>query len=153
MAAHKGRIAVIGFRSGYRQPQRLTILSPLPGALFELFSTVAQRRTIMVWADSAVRITRNTEMRGDFAVRVVNRLHREIDLWLVIFGRMNLSGDTAIRVVRPVRSQFDTSIRSYRRHAVAMDTAQLITMPAGLLADTWQVLFAVLIDQDHEIQT
>ncbi|MDX9897033.1 MAG: hypothetical protein RBS34_16400 [Desulfofustis sp.] len=153
MAAHKGKFADIGLRSGYRQPQALTILPSVPGALFELFSNVAQRRTIMVWADSAVRITRETEMRAECAVRVINRLHSETDLWLVIFGRMDLSGDTAIRVVRPVRSLFDTSIRSYRRHAVAMVTAQRITMPADLLADAGQTIFAVLIDQDHEIQT
>jgi hypothetical protein len=152
VAAHKGNFADTGLRSGYRQPQALTILPPLPGALFELFSTVAQRRTIMVWADSAVRITRNAEMRADFAVRVINRLHREIDLWIVIFGRIDLSGDTNIRVVRPVRWQFDTGIRSFRHLAAQMDTAQRITIPAGLLADAGQTIFAVIIDQDHEIQ-
>lgn len=153
MAAHKGKSADIGLRSGYRQPQTLTILPSVPGALFELFSNVAQRRTIMVWADSAIRVTRNTELGADLSIQVINRLHREIDLWLVFFGRIELSGDTAIRVVRPVRSQFDTSIRSYRHHASAMDTAQRITKPAGLLADAGQTIFAVLIDQDHEIQT
>ena len=35
----------------------------------------------------------------------------------------------------------------------AVEMQQRIAIPAGLLADTRQILFAVLIDQDHEIQT
>ena len=47
----------------------------------------------------------------------------------------------------------DTSVRTSGAHISRSDTVQRIAIPAGLLADTRQILFAVLIDQDHEIQT
>jgi len=153
VAAHKGQLADIAVRTGIRRPQMLTVLPPRPGSLFELFTEAPSRRTVMVWADSAVRVTHEVEAVSDLAVRVTNNLHRELDLQLVIFGRKDFDGDTALRVVRPVEWQFDTGIRSFGHPDVKMDTAQRITLPAGLVADTRQIIFAVLIDQDHEIQT
>jgi hypothetical protein len=146
-------MADIAVRTGIRRPQTLTILPSRPGSIFELFSEIPARRTVMVWTDSAVRVTYEVEATSDLAVRVTKHLHREPDLQLVIFGRKGFNCDTALRVVHPVQWQFDTSIRSFGHPAVQMDTAQRITVPAELLADTWQVIFAVLIDQDHEIQT
>ena len=153
MAAHKGRLADIGVRRGIRQPQTLTVLPPRPGSQFELFTEAPARRTVMVWADSAVRVTHEVEAFSDLAVRVSNKLHRESDLQLVIFGHKGFDCDTAVRVVRPVEWQFDTAIRAFGHPAIQMDTAQRITSPAGLVADARQVIFAVLIDRDHEIQT
>ncbi len=153
MAAHKGQLADIAVRKGIRHPQALTVLPSRLGSLFELFTEIPARRTVMLWADSAVRVTHQAEAVSDLSVRVTNHLHREPDLQLVIFGRKGFDCDTAVRVVRPVEWQFDTSIRSFGHPAVQMDTAQRITVPAGLLADARQVIFAVLIDQDHEIQT
>jgi hypothetical protein len=153
VAAHKGQLADIFFRKGIRHPQALTVLPSRPGSMFELFKEAPVRRTVMVWANSAVRVAHEIEAVTDLAVRVTNHLHREPDLQLVIFGRKDFACDTAVRVVRPVQWQFDTSIRSYGHPAVQMDTAQRITMPAGFVTGTRQIIFAVLIDQDHEIQT
>jgi hypothetical protein len=153
VAAHKGRLADIAVRKGIRHPKALTVLPSRPGSLFELFTKAPDRRTVMLWTDSAVRVTHEIEAVSDLAVRVTNHLHRESDLQLVIFGSKSFDCDTALRVVRPVQWQFDTSIRSFGHPAVQMDTAQRITKPAGLLADARQIIFAVLIDQDHEIQT
>lgn len=153
MAAHKGRMADIAVLMGIRQPQAMAVLSSRPGSLFELFTEAPARRTVMVWADSAVRITHEIEAVSHLAVRVANHLHRESDLQLVIFGRKGFECDTAVRIVRPVVWQFDTGIRSFGHLAVQMDTAQRITRPSGLVADARQIIFAVLIDQDHEIQT
>ncbi|MEJ2592494.1 MAG: hypothetical protein P8178_14055 [Candidatus Thiodiazotropha sp.] len=153
MAAHKGRMADIAVRTGIRHPQALTVLPSRPGSLFELFTEAPVRRTVRVWADSAVRVTHEIEAVSDLAVRVTNHLNREPDLQLVIFGRKDFDCDTAVRIVRPVQWQFDTSIRSFGHPTVQMDTAQRITRPEGLLADARQVIFALLIGQDHEIQT
>jgi hypothetical protein len=153
VAAHKGRMADIAVRTGIRRPQTLTVLPSRPGSLFELFTEAPTRRTVMVWADSAVRVTHAVEAVSDLAVRITNLLHREPDLQLVIFDRKGFDCDTAVRVVCPDEWQFDTSIRSFGHPAIQMDTAQRITMPADLLSDAWQIIFAVLIDQDHEIQT
>ena len=152
MAAHKGKFADIAVRTGIRQPQAMAVLPSRPGSLFELFTEAPARRTVMVWTDTAVRVTHEVEAVSDLEVRVNNHLHRDPDLQLVIFGRKGFDCDTVLRVVRPVQWQFDTSIRSLGHLTVQMDTAQRITMPAGLLTDTWQIIFAVLIDQDHEIQ-
>ncbi len=153
MAAHKGQLADIAVRTGIRRPQLLTVLPPRPGSLFELFTETPARRTVMVWADSAVRITYEVDAVSDLAVRVSNKLNQEPDLQLVIFGHTGFACDTAVRVVHPVVWQFDTGIRSFGHPVVQMDTAQRITMPADLVTDTRQIIFAVLIDQDHEIQT
>ena len=84
---------------------------------------------------------------------VHNHLNRNTDLWLVIHGRMGVDADTAVRVTRPWLRSIDTSVRTSGAHSSRSDTVQRIAIPAGLLADTSQILFAVLIDQDHEIQT
>jgi len=84
---------------------------------------------------------------------VHNHLNRSSDLWLVIHGRMGVDADTAVRVTRPWLRSIDTSVRTSGAHISRSDTVQRIAIPAGLLADTRQILFAVLIDQDHEIQT
>jgi hypothetical protein len=153
VAAHKGLMADIEVRTGIRRPQTLAVLPSRSGSLFELFTETSARRTVMVWADSAVRVTHEVESVSDHAVCVTNHLHQDLDLQLVIFGRKGFDGDTALRVVRPVQWQFDTSIRSFGHSAVQMDTAQRITMPTGLVTDARQIIFAVLINQDHEIQT
>jgi len=153
VAAYKGRMADIAVRAGIRRPQTLTVLPSRPGSLFELFSEIPARRTVIVWADSAIRVTHEVGAVSDLSVRVTNHLHREPDLQLVIFGYKGFECDTAVRVVHPVEWQFDISIRPFGHPVVQLDTAQRITKPAGLLADAGQVIFAVLIDQDHEIQT
>ena len=82
-----------------------------------------------------------------------NRLNRSSDLWLVIHGSLGVDADAAVRVTRPWLRSIDTSVRTSGAHISRSDTVQRIAIPAGLLADTRQILFAVLIDQDHEIQT
>ena len=84
---------------------------------------------------------------------VHNHLNRNTDLWLIIHGRLGVDADTAVRVTRPWLRSIDTSVRTSGAHISRSDTVQRIAIPAGLLADTRQILFAVLIDQDHEIQT
>lgn len=84
---------------------------------------------------------------------VHNRLNRSSDLWLVVHGRLGVDADAAVRVTRPWLRSIDTSVRTSGAHTSRSDTVQRIAIPAGLLADTRQILFAVLIDQDHEIQT
>ena len=153
MAVHKGQLASITTRRGTRLPELLYIGAAQPGALFELFSGAPARRTVMVRADSAVRVAHRLERRSDLALRVNNRLNRNTDLWLVIHGRLGVDADTALRVTRPWQRSIDTSVRTSGAHISRSDTVQRIAIPAGLLADTRQILFAVLIDQDHEIQT
>ena len=153
MAVHKGQLASITTRRGIRRPDLLAIGAAQPGALFELFSGAPARRTVMVRADSAVRVAHLLERRSDLALRVNNHLNRNTDLWLVIHGRLGVDADTALRVTRPWQRSIDTSVRTYGAHISLSDTVQRIAIPAGLLADTRQILFAVLIDQDHEIQT
>jgi len=82
-----------------------------------------------------------------------NRLNRSADLWLVVHGLLAVDADAAVRVTRPWLRSIDTSVRTSGAHISRSDTVQRIAIPAGLLADTHQILFAVLIDQDHEIQT
>ena len=146
MAVHKGQLASITTRRGIRRPELLAIGAAQPGALFELFSGAPARRTVMVRAH-------RLERRSDLALRVNNRLNRSTDLWLVVHGRLGVDTDAAVRVTRPWLRSIDTSVRTSGAHISRSDTVQRIAIPAGLLADTRQILFAVLIDQDHEIQT
>ena len=107
----------------------------------------------MVRADSAMRVAHRLEHRSDLALRVNNRLNRSADLWLVVHGRLGVDTDAAVRVTRPWLRSIDTSVRTSGAHISLSDTVQRIAIPAGLRADTRQIMFAVLIDQDHEIQT
>jgi hypothetical protein len=84
---------------------------------------------------------------------VNNRLNRSADLWLVVHGRLGVDADASVRVTSPWQRSIDTSVRTSGAHISRSDTVQRIAIPAGLLVDTRQILFAVLIDQDHEIQT
>lgn len=98
-------------------------------------------------------VAHRLERRSDLALRVNNRLNRSADLWLVVHGRLGVDADAAVWVTRPWLRSIDTSVRTYGAHISLSDTVQRIAIPAGLLADTRQILFVVLIDQDHEIQT
>ncbi len=124
-------------------------------------------RGILAEMDLACRIQRSIEVAAQAQVGVLaeiarivrtgqvihNRLNRNTDLWLIIHGRLGVDADTAVRVTRPWLRSIDTSVRTSGAHISRSDTVQRIAIPAGLLADTRQILFAVLIDQDHEIQT
>jgi hypothetical protein len=153
VAVHKGRLASITTHGGIRRPQPLAIGATLPGAVFELFSGTLARRTVRLRADSAVRVTHRLEHRSDLSLHVSNRLNRSADLWLVIQGRLGIDADAAVRVLRPWQLNIDTGVRTSGAHISRSDTLQHIAIPAELLADTRQILFALLIDQDHEIQT
>lgn len=153
MAVHKGQLASIATRRGTRRPGLLAIGTAQPGALFELFSGAPARRTVMVRADGAMQVAHRLERRSDLAFRVNNHLNRSSDLWLVVHGRLGVDVDAAVRVVRPWLRSIDTGVRTSGAHISRSDTVQRIAIPAGLLADMRQILFAVLIDQDHEIQT
>ena len=153
MAVHKGQLASITTRRGTRRPELLSIGAAQFGALFELFSGAPARRTVMVRADSAMRVVHRLERRSDLALRVNNRMNRSADLWLVVHGRLGVDVDAAVRVTSPWQRSIDTSVRTSGAHISRSDPVQRIAIPAGLLADTRQILFAVLIDQDHEIQT
>jgi len=124
-------------------------------------------RGIFAEMDLACRVQRSIEVATQAQVVVLaeiariirtgqvihNRLNRNADLWLVIHGRLGVDADTALRVTRPWQRSIDTSVRTSGALISRSDTVQRIAIPAGLLADTRQILFAVLIDQDHEIQT
>ena len=124
-------------------------------------------RGILAEMDLACRIQRSIEVAAQAQVGVLaeiarivrtgqvihNRLNRNADLWLVIHGRLGVDADTALRMTRPWQRSIDTSVRTSGAHISRSDTVQRIAIPAGLLTDTRQILFAVLIDQDHVIQT
>jgi hypothetical protein len=124
-------------------------------------------RGIFAEMDLACRVQRSIEVATQAQVVVLaeiariirtgqvihNRLNRNADLWLVIHGRLGVDADTALRVTRPWQRSIDTSVRTSGALISRSDPVQRIAIPAGLLADTRQILFAVLIDQDHEIQT
>jgi hypothetical protein len=124
-------------------------------------------RGILAEMDLACRIQRSIEVAAQAQVGVLaeiarivrtgqvihNRLNRNTDLWLVIHGRLGVDADTALRMTRPWQRSIDTSVRTSGAHINRSDTVQRIAIPVGLLVDTRQILFAVLIDQDHEIQT
>ena len=104
MAVHKGQLAPITTRRGIRRPELLTIGAAQPGTLFELFSEAPARRTVMVRADSAVRVAHRLERRSDLALRVNNRLNRSADLWLVVHGRLGVDADQPHRIkYKPLR--------------------------------------------------
>ena len=124
-------------------------------------------RGILAEMDLACRIQRSIEVAAQAQVGVLaeiarivrtgqvihNRLNRNADLWLVIHGRLGVDADTALRMTRLWQRSIDTSVRTSGAHISRSDTVQRIAIPAGLLTDTRQILFAVLIDQDHVIQT
>ena len=153
MAVHKGQLASITTLRGIRRPELLAIGAAQPGTLFELFSGAPARRTVMVRADSAMRVVHRLERRSDLAFRVNNRLNRRAEAVGPRQQHHRHDADTALRVTRPWQRSIDTSVRTSGAHISRSDTVQRIAIPAGLLADTRQILFAVLIDQDHEIQT
>jgi len=134
-------------------------------------SEMDTRQVLLRWffaeMDLACRIQRSIEIAAQAQAVVLaeiariirtgqvihNHLNRNTDLWLVAHGRLGVDVDAAVRVTRPWLRSIDTSVRTSGAHINRSDTVQRIAIPAGLLVDTRQILFAVLIDQDHEIQT
>ncbi|MGI6459901.1 MAG: hypothetical protein ACOX5J_07365 [Candidatus Hydrogenedentales bacterium] len=134
-------------------------------------SEMDTRQVLLRWIfaemDLACRIQRSIEVAAQAQAVVLaeiariirtgqvihNHLNRNADQWLVIHGRLGVNADAAVRVTHPWLRSIDTSVRTSGARINRSDTVQRIAIPAGLLADTRQILFAVLIDQDHKIQT
>ena len=120
-------------------------------------SEMDTRQVLLRWIfaemDLACRIQRSIEVAAQAQAVVLAEIARIVRTGQVIHGRLGVNADTAVRVTHPWLRSIDTSVRTSGAHINRSDTVQRIAIPAGLLADTRQILFAVLIDQDHEIQT
>ena len=122
---------------------------------------------ITVDIDISARVTRLWSKDLDANIRVIRVITLRVETQLIVYcdferllptrqaidEQIGFSGDVVAVITHRTDGKADTRMTVFGAHISRSDTVQRIAIPAGLLADTRQILFAVLIDQDHEIQT
>ena len=103
--------------------------------------------------DANIRVIRVITLRAETQLIVCCDFERLLPTRQAIDEQIGFSGDVVAVITHRTDGKADTRMTVSGAHISRSDTVQRIAIPAGLLADTRQILFAVLIDQDHEIQT
>lgn len=103
--------------------------------------------------DANIRVIRVITLRAETQLIVYCDFERLLPTRQAIHEQIGFSGDVVAVITHRTDGKADTRMTVFGAHISRSDTVQRIAILAGLLADTRQILFAVLIDQDHEIQT
>ena len=103
--------------------------------------------------DANTRVIHVIMLRAETQLIVHCNFERYLPTRQAIHEQIGFSGDVVAVITHRTDGKADTRMTVFGAHISRSDTVQRIAIPAGLLADTRQILFAVLIDQDHEIQT
>jgi hypothetical protein len=152
VAEHKGIISRPAVLRGIRKPEFQATLPSVKGAYFDLFGPRDLRRTIVILADTSVRASKLNVSATDHLVLVTNRLKQDADTWLVIPRAFQQMGSAAVRVTHPQEALLDTAVRVSGSRGWFADTSQQLDQSFNRSADTGQILFNVIINEQHEIQ-
>ena len=113
-------------------------------------------RVTRLWSkdlDANIRVIRVITLRAETQLIVCCDVERYLPTRQAIHEQIGFSADVVAVITHRTDGKADTRMTVFAAHTSRSDTVQRTAIPAGLLADTRQILFAVLIDQDHEIQT
>ena len=108
---------------------------------------------ITIDIDISAMVNRPWSKDLDANIRIICNFERYLPTRQAIHEQIGFSGDVVAVITHRTDGKADTRMTVFGAHISRSDTVQRIAIPAGLLADTRQILFAVLSAQDHAIQT
>lgn len=153
MAVCEGKRLTLTLKSAFAGPRPRVSLTKGQGAIYELSFPATPNRTIMVWAETAVRVWRVYDQGYHEPIRIIRPIAPRLDTQAAVFNRLDQASDTAIRAYRHCRGLMDTAVRATHRAQIRDDTFQRIVARAKAPSQTHQTIFNVLINESHVIET
>ncbi|MEE9367973.1 MAG: hypothetical protein V3V05_03810 [Pontiella sp.] len=154
MAAHKGKIiSPVPVGGGIRRPQFMESRPPMLGAYFDLLAPRDSRRTIVVQTTTSIRVTSQRVFECDQQSIVLNQLNQDADTWMAIDQAFRQSPATAVRVTHPCQYSLDTAFQISGSRGLVVDSAQHLQQATERTAEVGLIVFNVIINEQHEIQT
>ena len=153
MAIRSGnRFAVAPF-AGPVVPMNRARMPAFPAVVFEAVGAASTTRTIRRDTDAALRITAEVDAPADIQAVIVRPVLRSFDLrgWVVRFP--TVLSDATLRIHRPVERLSDTRSAVFAEIERTADSRQLVVRETAPQTEARQTVFAVLIREDHTIQT
>jgi hypothetical protein len=134
-------------------PMNRAQMPAFPAVVFEAVGAASETRTIRRDTDAALKITAEVNAYADIQAVVTRFILRSFDLrgWVVRFPAV--LSDAAVRVHRPIERRSDTRFVVFAEIERTVDSKQLVVRETARQAEVRQTVFAVLIREDHTIQT
>ena len=153
MAIRNGNTLSVRPFPGSVVPMNRAQMPAFPAVVFEAVGAASETRTIRRDTDAALRITAEVNAYADIQAVVTRFILRSFDLrgWVVRFPAV--LSDAAVRVHRPIERRSDTRFVVFAEIERTVDSKQLVVRETARQAEVRQTVFAVLIREDHTIQT
>ncbi len=153
MAIRNGNRFSVQPSAGLVIPMNRAQMPAFPAVVFEAVGAASTTRTIRHDADAALRIMAEVDAPADMQAVIVRPVLRSFDLrgWVVRFP--TVLSDAAVRIHRLVELRSDTRSAVFAEIERTVNSRQLVVRETTRQAEARQTVFAVLIREDHMIQT
>lgn len=121
--------------------------------VFEAVGAVSDTRTVRRNMDAALRVVAPVFMQVDSRLWIARLIHRLSDAGQWIIRLKQIDADLAMRINRLLSNNGDTRQAVFVKLDSASDCNQLVIHTEERQAAVRQTVFAVLIRENHEIQT
>jgi len=121
--------------------------------VFEAVGAVSETRTIRRSVDAALRVVAPVFLDADSRLWIARLIDRFSDAgqWIIRLDRID--ADLAVRITRPLSNRGDTRQAVFVKLDSSSDCSQLVIHTEERRAAARQTVFAVLINESHEVQT
>jgi hypothetical protein len=121
--------------------------------VFEAVGAVNETRTIQRNIDAALKVVAPVFLEGDSRLWIARLIDRFSDAGQLIIRLDRIDADLAVRIARPLSSRGDTRQAVFVKLDSSSDCSQLVIHTEERQAAARQTVFAVLINESHEVQT
>jgi len=121
--------------------------------VFEAVGAVSDTRTVRRNMDAALRVVAPVFMQVDSRLWIARLIHRLSDAGQWIIRLKQIDADLAMRINRLLSNNGDTRQAVFVKLDSASDCNQLVIHTEERQAAVRQTVFAVLINESHEVQT
>jgi len=121
--------------------------------VFEAVGAVSDTRTVRRNMDAALRVVAPVSLQADSRLWIARLIHRLSDAGQWIIRLKQIDADLAMRINRLLSNNGDTRQAVFVKLDSASDCNQLVIHTEERQAAARQTVFAVLINESHEVQT
>ena len=107
----------------------------------------------MVQTKTSIRISNQHHLKAGVQSIVINRLNQNSDAWQVLAQALQQTSSTAVRITHPRQQVLDTAFRISAPRSLVADSAQNLKQTVARTAEAGLIVFNVIINEQHEIQT
>ena len=153
MATVNGNRMSILTRPGRVIPNYRAQAPAMAANVFEAVGAVSDTRTVRRNMDAALRVVAPVSLQADSRLWIARLIHRLSDAGQWIIRLKQIDADLAMRINRLLSNNGDTRQAVFVKLDSASDCNQLVIHTEERQAAARQTVFAVLINESHEVQT